>query len=85
MTKRKNIEEKYFKEIEKGVKTLPYDLNPHDPVLIYKNPPGNKLKAKWIANFKIIKKSPPDAYIVSNGKSIFKLNKIHVKKDYSKI
>ena len=80
ITRRKAREYKYKKEIEKGKRTVPYNLNINDPVLIYKNPPGNKIKAKWIPNFKIKERSLPDAYIVSNGKSHLKLNKTHVKK-----
>ena len=82
--KRQKIWDRYAKEIEKGQRTLPYNLEIGDPVLIYKNPPGNKLKAKWIQGYKIIDKSPPDGYLVSNNKSHFKLNKVHIKKDLSK-
>jgi len=36
----------YHNEIESGLKVVKRDLKIDDPVLIYKNPPGNKLKAK---------------------------------------
>ncbi|KAI5152136.1 hypothetical protein ENBRE01_2595 [Enteropsectra breve] len=80
----RNRRERYNKEIEKGTKTIPYDLKIDDPDLIFKNPPGNKLKAKCHAGLKIISKEIPEAYIVGKGTSRLKLNKVHVKKDWTK-
>ena len=76
--------EAYEKEIQKGVRTVKMNLQIGDDVLIYKNPPGNKLKAKWREGYKITGVILPDAYLVAKGGASYRVNKKHVKIDHSK-
>ncbi|KAI5173481.1 hypothetical protein PAEPH01_2017 [Pancytospora epiphaga] len=81
---RQAIFKKYKKEISKGTREIKMNLERNTPVLVFHNPPGNKLKAKWIDGFIITDKVYPDAYLVSNGTRTYRLNKSHVKEDFSR-
>jgi hypothetical protein len=51
--------------------------------LIYKKKIKDKMSARWKEGHKIIDYVQPDAYIVSDGKKRYRLNKAHVKKDHA--
>lgn len=70
----------YDKEITAGTRSIERDMGVDTPVLIYKNPPGNKLKAKWHTGYYITGFEGKDSYLVSKGRKTYKLNKIQVKK-----
>ncbi|KAI4291963.1 hypothetical protein PAPHI01_1237 [Pancytospora philotis] len=55
-----------------------------DHVLIYKKQLGRKLANNWVPGFIVTEKIPPDAYKVKNQKGSYRLNKHHIKKDFSK-
>ena len=75
----------YNKEIIVGKKRVERNLQIGSPVLIFKNPPGNKLKAKWHQGYKIKEFIGTDAYLVRKDGKDYRLNKVHVKSDTSKL
>ena len=85
MMRRNKIKENYEKEIVKGKRKLKYGLGIGDDVFIYKERLSNKLKERWKGGFKVKGHIPPDAYIVTDGKREMRLNKQHVKEDFSKL
>jgi hypothetical protein len=72
------------KDIVKGRRSVKEEFIPGDNVLIYKERLGDKLGSKWIQGFAIKNSIPPDAYLVTNGRSQLRLNKSHIKRDFSK-
>lgn len=80
-TKRdKHFDDYGKKSIEKGKIECKYDLDIGDSVAIFKNNPTNKFTQTWFPGFTVVSKIPPDAYVVSNGKKNFRVNKKHVKR-----
>ena len=71
------------KDIEKGKVLIKKQLQLGDPVLIYKEKLGDKLGSSWHPGFRITEKILPDAYLVTNGQSTLRLNKSHIRKDFS--
>ena len=82
-SKSKKKRSEYNKEIKAGKRIIARDLSIGAPVLIYKNPPGNKLKAKWHPGYIVSKLIETDAYEVTNKRKNLRLNKVHVKLDTS--
>lgn len=76
------LREKYDKEIIQGKKSIPYNLNSGDAVLIYRDVGKGKLAANWVQGFKIKKKIEPDAYVVTDGNKEYRVNKNRVKRDF---
>jgi transposase InsO family protein len=72
------------KSIEKGKIQIKERLNINDPVLIFKKPLSQKFKENWKQGFKIVEFIEPDAYLVTDGKSRYRLNKSHLKLDTSR-
>jgi len=83
MQKRDQNFEVYKKGIIKGKKTVPYDLEVGEKVLIYIEPLSQKFKEKWYQGFTVKEKALPDAYIVSKNGKEYRVNKAHIKKDTS--
>ncbi|MGL5708894.1 MAG: reverse transcriptase domain-containing protein [Aeromonas sp.] len=79
---RKKIHEKYMKEITKGVWKAKYDFKYGDPVYLYVETPSNKLSQRWKKGYKVTALVEPDAVIVSDGKSYFRVNKTRVKLNF---
>ena len=70
----------YRKEIQKGKRSIKYDLLPGQKVWIFREPVKNKFSQGWFKGYKIFKREPPDAYIVTDGIKKLRVNKKHVKK-----
>ncbi|KAI5152581.1 hypothetical protein ENBRE01_2934, partial [Enteropsectra breve] len=73
----------YQKAIQKGKKEIKKVFQVGDPVLIFNPPLSQKLKEKWHSGYKVIKIVEPDAYIVLKEGKEFRINKSHIKRDYS--
>lgn len=69
------------KSIIKGKKEVKSNLKVGDKVFIFHKPIKWKLSQNWFPGYEITERIEPDAYVVSNGKSKFRLNKKHVKPD----
>lgn len=80
MQKRDQNFEVYKKGIIKGKKTVPYDLEVSEKVLIYMEPRSQKFKDKWYQGFTVKGKVLPDAYIFSKNGKDYRVNKAHIKK-----
>jgi hypothetical protein len=78
-TLREAARNKYEKEIVKGKKTIKDNFRIGEDVYIYKSRLKNKLLPCWHGGYKIVEKIEPDAFIVSNGISKFRLNKERLK------
>ena len=78
-------QQKYGRNIVKGKKTVPYDLQIGDRVLVYKERLSNKIKEIWHPGYCIKEKILPDAYLVVKDNRSYCLNKAHVKKDWAGI
>ena len=74
---------KYQKEIQKGHKRVKYDLEIGHKVLIFNPPLSNKLAEKWHPGYQIVEKIEPDAYLVEKKGKKYRVNKAHVKRDFS--
>lgn len=72
------------KAIENGKKTVEYNLQYGDPVLVYRKPLSDKFKENWIQGFMIKEKVHPEAYLVTDGNKEYRFNKAHVKLDTSR-
>jgi hypothetical protein len=84
LMKRRDVHfETYKKAIEKGKRTVPYDLRIGEPVLIFNPPLSEKFKAKWQEGYQIKKFEHPDAYIVVKDGKEYRVNKSHVKRNKS--
>ena len=66
---RATIQESYRKEIIKGKKTVKYNLNIGDQVMIFRENLSNKMKENWKPGYTIKSLVYPDAYIVIDGKN----------------
>ncbi|KAM0675705.1 hypothetical protein COBT_004272, partial [Conglomerata obtusa] len=67
-------------DIKKGKIVYDPNLQENDEVIIYKEKLGSKFKSRWLESYHITKKLSDDAYIVSDGKKFYRLNKKHIKK-----
>ena len=68
------------KHIIKGKISAKNDYKIGENVLVFRKQLGDKLKSDWLEGFMIIEKITPDAYIVSNGKTKIRANKVHMKR-----
>lgn len=68
------------RNIIKGQKQLKNNFDVGESVMIFNQQMIGKLNKNWIQGYKVLGKIPPDAYIVSNGKSKLRLNKMHIRK-----
>lgn len=73
----------YQESIKKGTKEVKYNLEIGDYVLIFNPPLSNKLAEKWHSGYRISGKIEPDAYLVVKEGKEFRVNKAHIKKDFS--
>lgn len=74
--------ENYAKNsIEKGTKTVNYNLRQGDQILVYRKSLSDKFKEKWFPGYRIKEKIPPDAYMVTDGTNEYRFNKAHIKLD----
>ena len=80
---RDNHFEKYKSAIEKGKKTVNYDLKKGDKVLVYNPPLSDKFKEKWHDGYIIKEKVLPSSYLVIKNNKEYRFNKKHVKLDTS--
>ena len=71
------------RDIIKGKRQAKNDYQVGDKVLVFRKQLGDKLKSDWKAGFSILEKITTDAYIVTDGKSKIRANKIHLKHDAS--
>ncbi|MGL5707185.1 MAG: reverse transcriptase domain-containing protein, partial [Aeromonas sp.] len=69
--------------IEKGKVSCENNFSIGEHVLIYKNTPNDKIGSNWRAGYKIKERVHQDSYIVSDGNSTLRLNKMHLKRDPS--
>lgn len=69
--------------IEKGKRSIEFNLKVRGDVLMYREPLKGKFSQTWWPGYKIKEIKLPAAYIVTNGKVDFRLNKSHVKLDES--
>jgi G:T-mismatch repair DNA endonuclease (very short patch repair protein) len=67
------------RNIEKGRTLITMDMNVGDNVMIFKKPMSNKFSRNWWGGYWITDIIPPDAYLVTDGKRRFRVNKKHIK------
>lgn len=72
------------RDIEKGKILIKEQLLHGDQVMIYKEKLGDKLGSSWRSGFRITDKILPDAYLVTNGQLTLRVNKAHIRKDFSR-
>ena len=72
------------KNIEKGKIALKRNLKLGDPVLIFRPVLGNQMESKWMAGYRIKNLVGSDAYEVEKNNSTMRVNKKHIKLDYTK-
>lgn len=70
----------YYKSIQKGVTKVVRDIIAGTKVLIFNQPPRKPLEPQWISGFTVVRPIGRDAYEVTDGQRIYRLNKIHVKR-----
>lgn len=71
--------EAYKSSIEKGKRTVNYNLKIGDKVLIFNPLLSEKFKKKWHLVYKIVGFISPDAYEFLNSKKVLRLSKAHFK------
>lgn len=54
-----------------------------EKMCIYRDRLSNKLSPMWAPGYTIKQHIPPDAFVVSNDKSTLRLNKAHIRHDWS--
>lgn len=78
---REEIRKKYDLEIRKGDVGVSHNLLPGTKVLIFKEEGTNKLRARWLQGYSVVMKKDLDAYLITDGRKTFQLNKSMVKED----
>lgn len=68
-----------IKDIQKGKKCYKQLFKIGDAVLICKKQMGDKLGTDWSSGFHVVDKIGLDSYLVSDGKKVLKLNKVHMR------
>jgi hypothetical protein len=74
---------RYRKSIEKGTITAPSNFSIGDKVLVYRESKTDKLKSNWLPGYEITDRILPDGFMVKKDKSLIRVNKAHIKHDFS--
>ncbi|KAM0684794.1 hypothetical protein COBT_003998, partial [Conglomerata obtusa] len=78
ITKNKKFEEYAKKNIQKGEVEYSKEFCIGEDVIIFKDSLESKFLSKWHEGFKILKRLHENSYLVTNGKKVLRLNKIHI-------